>query len=258
MHTNNSYPKIYILSLLATGLGIGWLVGLSTSPVVLIVITSLTGSAAAIVAAMSGLEKNPETAGNTSQNHNYQWKVNPIPIAMLVIGIVIGSAGGIYVRNQNLLGNSNSQLADEIKQWSDAGLDKTEVARRLFENRYSYRGWLGTDLSNEVDKWTKAGITDTAQVANRLFESTYPLNYELSTTPANLLSNSKSDSNSILYGSTQDACITLVGHAKTEQDDAKFRDIVAHSQVKQIKTLSGVITDTQTLREVVITLCEAQ
>ena len=39
--------------LLATGLGIGWLTGLSVSPVVSIVITSVTGAAAAIVAALS-------------------------------------------------------------------------------------------------------------------------------------------------------------------------------------------------------------
>jgi hypothetical protein len=42
--------------LLIIGVGIGWLIGLSVSPVVSIVITSVAGSAAAIVVALSGLE----------------------------------------------------------------------------------------------------------------------------------------------------------------------------------------------------------
>ena len=166
------YPSIII-----TGVGVGLLVGLSISPVVSIVITSVTGAAAAIIAAMSGLENKSKTRNdnNKQSNSDLQWNVNPIPLAMLVIGIVVGSISGICIRNQDLLGGSD--LSSEIRQWTDAGLDQQEVTRRLFESHYSYRGWLGTDidLSAEVEKWTKVGLADREEIIRRLFESTYPL-----------------------------------------------------------------------------------
>jgi hypothetical protein len=180
MQKNSSYPIRYVISLIFTGLGIGWLIGLSISPVVSIVITSITGSAAAIVAAMSGLEQRPPANNKDDDNddkntqiHPRRWRASPIPIAWLIVGIVAGSAIGIYVRNQDLLGGSD--LTIEIKRWTDIGLNEEEVARRLFESRYSYRGWSGTDLSGEVEKWLNAGLTNKEEVARRLFESTYPL-----------------------------------------------------------------------------------
>lgn len=241
------------LCILVTGLGIGCLVGLSISPVVSIVITSVTGSAAAIIAAMSGLEDKSET-GNTQSNRNLRWNVNPAPLTALVVGLVIGSGYGIYVRNQDLLGGSD--LSAELKQWTDAGLDQEEVARRLFENRYSYRGWLGNDLSAEVQKWTNAGLTNQEEVTRRLFESTYPMNYELST---NTEKPELGQNGSVLFDVTiQNECNRIVGYAYTEQDDAKFRDIVTHSTIPRIQDLPNVITNTNSLREVLITLCEAR
>ena len=48
---SNRSKLLRYLGISVTGSGIGWLVGLSASPVVSIVITSITGSAAAIIAA---------------------------------------------------------------------------------------------------------------------------------------------------------------------------------------------------------------
>lgn len=257
MRVNWSNIIKYIF-ILVTGLGIGWLVGLSISPVISIVITSVTGAAAAVIAAMSGLENKNEVDKDdtTESNQNFQWKVNPIPIAMLVIGVVVGSGIGIYVRNQDLLGRSD--LSFEIKQWTDAGLDQEEVARRVFENHYSYRGWLGNDLAAEVEKWKNIGLTDQEEIARRIFESTYPLDYEPPTgATMPKLGEFGVDSNSVLFETTiQDECLKIESYVILEQDDAKFRDIIAHSTIPRIQDLPNVITDTNTLREVLKTLCK--
>ncbi|MFZ4660329.1 MAG: hypothetical protein ACOYNY_25185 [Caldilineaceae bacterium] len=46
-----------ITALVVTGFGIGWLAGLSVSPVVSIVLTMVTGSVATIIAALSGVKE---------------------------------------------------------------------------------------------------------------------------------------------------------------------------------------------------------
>jgi hypothetical protein len=123
------------LSLVITGFGIGWLVGLSVSPVVSVVITSVTGSAAAVIAAMSGIEgkeDKPEDADKV-QTSEFKWNVTPFPIAMLVIGLIVGSTFGILARNHNWMG---SGLSSELERWTNAGLDEKEVIRRLFDSEY--------------------------------------------------------------------------------------------------------------------------
>lgn len=115
---------VVIWSMLLTGLGVGWLIGLSVSPVVSIVISSVTASVAAIVAALSGLQDKPK------------WTINPLPLAIFVGGVVIGSIVGVWARNHDWLGRS---AAAEVTYWMDAGLDlpREEVAARLFEQQYT-------------------------------------------------------------------------------------------------------------------------
>lgn len=111
------------LAAMLTGFGIGWLIGLSASPVVSIVITSVVGSAAAVVAAMGGLE------------HREGQKVSPWPVALLLLGLLLGSATGLRVRNENLLGQN---VKGEIERWHAAGLkmEDTDIAQRLFDISY--------------------------------------------------------------------------------------------------------------------------
>lgn len=141
--TQRNKTALYYLAIFITGGGIGWLTGLSVSPTISIVITSVTGSAAAIIAAMSGIEKNP-TNPNQSENNEktkIQWDVNPLPLAALVIGLVGGSIFGIYVRNNNLLG-SDMDVAIEIQKWSAFGIQKQDVVNRLFDINFPSDGQL--------------------------------------------------------------------------------------------------------------------
>ncbi|MCB0172036.1 MAG: hypothetical protein KDJ97_15920 [Anaerolineae bacterium] len=232
-----------------TGLGVGLLVGLSISPVVSIVITSVTGSAAAIIAAMSGLENKPKSDNddNVQSNSSLRWTVNPIPLAILVIGVVIGAGFGIYVRNQDLLGGTN--VSSEIKQWTDAGLDQQEVTRRLFENRYSYRGWLGTDsdLSAEVEKWTKAGLSDEEEISRRLFESTYPLEPILTTNEAGTTSDDMTDRSVLFTSAGTTECDKL--YKALARSNEKL--VVELEKIEDLRNLPNIVTDPQTLERLI-------
>ena len=123
---------LLFLALITIGLGIGWLIGLSISPVVSIVIASVTGSAAAIIATLSGAQDR-EDKSDGERSHPIP-SITPWPLAFLIIGIVIGSIVGMMARNQNWLG---SDLSFEINMWTDMGLEREKVVQTLFEKKYA-------------------------------------------------------------------------------------------------------------------------
>jgi len=100
------------------GLGIGWLTGLSLSPVVGTVLTSVLGAVAGAVAGLTvlDLEKPKHT--------------NPWPVALLVIGIALGSPLGILARTHNTFGAVLSGTAA-----TDQSVDETEASGSALDER---------------------------------------------------------------------------------------------------------------------------
>ena len=147
-----------ILAFIVIGFGIGWLAGLSISPVVSILLTSVVTLAGGFVGAFSGLN------GNVSDGYK---KVNPAPLAFLIFGIILGSTIGILVRTHNILGSSgsiveNNQSIVEDKQSrgvlfsssaSECGLflqasDNEQKLRSLLENLSDQEVF---ELSSHID-----------------------------------------------------------------------------------------------------------
>ena len=128
-------------ALVVTGFGIGWLAGLSVSPVVSIVLTTVTGSVATIIAALSGVNEEflkPETQPNVLKR--LLAGVTPAPWAWLVVGLMTGSSVGLWARTHNWFSPdppppSVLSLKDEIQQWVDLGLDQQDVVEKYFASR---------------------------------------------------------------------------------------------------------------------------
>lgn len=209
--TNSLVPSY----LLVIGGGIGWLIGLSVSPVVSIVITSITGAAAAIIAALSGLQDKRDDVKEVNRlvTPVLRWNVDPLPLMILVLGILLGSIFGIKARNE---------------------------------------GWLGTDLSIEVEKWTNAGLLNAGftkeEMVRRLFESRYYTNTR--TLGTEIVQNKSLDLGTVLFDSSSSECQTLITAAKMA-DDAVLKNALASSTISQLWMLPVIITDTATLKNVV-------
>jgi hypothetical protein len=95
-----------------TGIGIGWLMGLSISPVVASVIGALFGIISGGIAALSGVKE----AGII------KFQVNIWPLSLLVLGITGGAALGVYTRTHDLLGSGtivNAQTSSPGESRSD-------------------------------------------------------------------------------------------------------------------------------------------
>lgn len=87
------------LSLVVAGLGLGWLVGLSLTPVIGAVLTSLLGLVAGVVAGLSVIGTDKVKIYNT-------W-----PMALLILGIAVGASAGVLARTNDLLGQIYPDVA---------------------------------------------------------------------------------------------------------------------------------------------------
>lgn len=154
--------NVYI-ALFITGAGMGWLIGLSVSPVVGIVITCVTGIATTLIIALSG-------SGDKKPN----WTINPWTIAVFVIGLAVLSPVGVWFRTHNLFGLDEAKLQDKIKasdleeelqKWETVGISRTVTAERLFN--YVYDGNASTKSETKLTPNTSAAtITSGGLTAN--------------------------------------------------------------------------------------------
>lgn len=108
-------------SLILAGLGmgtlIGLLVGLSVSPVVAGVLTTLGG----LLTAMLGVQPG-------GGNANRRFQVNAAPIAAFGFACALAALGGLYIRNHELMAPS---LQQQVERWTTGKLFTKEEAKKL-------------------------------------------------------------------------------------------------------------------------------
>jgi hypothetical protein len=115
------------------------LAGLSVSPVISIVITSVSGSVATIIAALSGVKEEFLDAESSSTTVKRLLKaVTPVPLAWFIFGLTLGAGTGIWMRTHNALSPTPPEptpslsIQEEVAQWEALGLPREEVVRALF------------------------------------------------------------------------------------------------------------------------------
>lgn len=131
------YDKIINgFSLYMGGMAIGWLTGLSVSPVIQTILASLVAVIVSISAALAGIKmempKEKEEADTTNITKP-RILLDPLPIMLMVVGVAAGAALGVYARTNNWLGPRTNTFAEE---WKDTGLKKDEIALRVFNSLY--------------------------------------------------------------------------------------------------------------------------
>ena len=144
---------VHSLSLLLSGCGLGWIVGLSVSPVVGVVVAAVVGAAASLVSALAGLEPpgadNGAPAGGGEEGGPVRRRrlprANPVPLTLFILGLVLGSIFGIQARTHGWLAPDTPSTEAEIKRWTDLGKDRALVVDRLFDTSYPPAGSKGED-----------------------------------------------------------------------------------------------------------------
>lgn len=114
-----------------TGVAIGWLAGMSVSPVLGIVLTSIMATLAAVFAALPTAKSVFSKAEARDETHSATADA-PALLCALVVGMSAGSGAGIWARTHFWFAPSDIEV---IEHWKSLGLDGNMVAQRLFETR---------------------------------------------------------------------------------------------------------------------------
>jgi hypothetical protein len=151
---------IDILSLLIIGFGIGWLAGISISPVASIIISALLGIAISIVGITSLYLKFPKDGGDSRKIIGIESaeEIKIRKFALLVVGIVAGVNIGILMRVHETLGvekrdesfvNMQKDL-NELRSWfsetekadnnAKISLSEEQIAQRILDKYYPKGG----------------------------------------------------------------------------------------------------------------------
>jgi len=94
MNTDHKSQALWILII---GVGIGWLAGLSTSPIIAGIITSLIALGAGVVTGLQVIENKKEE--NAEKEKHY---INAKPLALLILGIALAAPCGILARTYHV------------------------------------------------------------------------------------------------------------------------------------------------------------
>ncbi len=237
-----------VFCLVSTGIGIGWLVGLSVSPVVSIVLTSVIGSSSAIIAALTGLSNQSRDTDELEQRVS-RWYVSPVPLAALTIGILLGSVLGILVRNYQFLGTN---LSGEVTKWTSLGIPEEQIVFGLLEENYpemGYSTFYTKTLSAEIGYWTALGLSKD-EVVRRMFDRQYLLEVNVD----NSTQTNDNRLGSYLFSTSADECenlLSAVKRTKVLNDEQQIVNELISSTDVGLQQLPIIVTDTDILLEIV-------
>ena len=143
---NTKHQALNRFCLLVSGLALGWLVGLSASPVIQTILASLIAVVVSITGALAGLSSSDadkesgsssEATENAPKPSNVQKRLpallDPMPVMLMVVGLACGASIGIYARTNDWLGARTNSLVEE---WKDTGLSSKEITTRVFDSLY--------------------------------------------------------------------------------------------------------------------------
>ena len=120
-----------LICICLTGLCLGWLMGMSASPVLGIVLTAVLGVAAGLVSVLCGLPGGAE-GSEAGKGSVHAYRPTALPLTLLVLFLVGGSILGLSTRVNEWLGPEPKTIA---KRWIAQGLPWSEAAivSRLFD-----------------------------------------------------------------------------------------------------------------------------
>lgn len=144
--------------MLLVGIGLGWMIGMSVSPVIGTVVGSLLALLISIVSLLAGLpaRNGEQNRGDQEQKkwlESIQGRISVLPLVLLILGMVGGEIIGVYCRTHQILSPAPKQnqeikieedekplpilpavhLDSLVRLYSRWGVDSTEIALRILE-----------------------------------------------------------------------------------------------------------------------------
>ena len=143
--------------LLISGGGVGWLLGLSASPILQGAVTTILALIVSVAGVLAGVSAQQEGVARNL-------RVNALPVAGLMIGIVSGVCGGIYMRAHNSLSPTPIAM---VTPWTKIGLDQKQVAQRFFDATYGAQDTNSTEKDTRPPNLPSQPVGDTKGGSNK-------------------------------------------------------------------------------------------
>jgi hypothetical protein len=145
-----------VLLLLLSGMAVGWLVGLSSSPIIASVMPPVLALALGGATILAGLRTPDAEPTDTSRRRHHATKVLVYPIGAITVGIALGATLGLWTKAADALAPKPQVLID---RWAskEVGLDRKAVAQRLFDRTEPDPAWVKTESpkGDTLDAGTK-------------------------------------------------------------------------------------------------------
>jgi hypothetical protein len=190
----NSISFIDLLLLFASGASLGWMMGMTIEKVVAGILTTILTAIITIITYLAGIKDAP-----TTQSTFYR-KVDIKPVTLLIIGMGLGGALGIWTRTHNLLGIEEAQ--EDYRIVGALGLQKQDVDSIL--------AVYGKHIQDTI-------------IIRRLFDLNFPLGFQSEKTAVKSEANERSANNSpdhkksLFYNDFVDICKELCKADSSEQ-----------------------------------------
>lgn len=120
---------INTIGLLLCGLSIGWIVGLSTTPVIQGVLNSVLTIITSILTILFGFQSN----NDVNIVNKKLGEINVFPVSLFLLGLAISSSFGIYARTNEWFGVNPIKFKEK---WEIKDQDSTKIINRLYELKY--------------------------------------------------------------------------------------------------------------------------
>ena len=136
-----------LVGLFIFGFCIGWLAGLSASPIVHIIIGGLMSLIAAVLSALASFKTLEKVDLNTWEYNlvRIAKRVRIMPLVLFIVGISVGAPFGITARTNDWYGIDKDKITQRwAVQDSHSVLTKEYIEKRLFD--YLYLGPLSQEL----------------------------------------------------------------------------------------------------------------
>jgi hypothetical protein len=122
-----------IVGFIIIGLSLGWMVGLSVSPVLQVVVSSIITFIVSVVSVLVGFTYTNGTINDVNSRTILNKRINILPLALFVLSTAIGVSFGIYNRTNERFGLYPDNL---INRWSEDSITRERMKVDLFKKMY--------------------------------------------------------------------------------------------------------------------------
>ena len=240
---------INIISLLIVGFGIGWLAGLSESPVASIVISALLGVAIIIAGIVAGIKI--LNNGSDFEILESAKKISIGAFALLVVGIVAGVSVGIYMRENNTLGV-------EVVEKEEKEDDSLVRLQKDFDNLQSIYDSLKLKNNEQVKLYL--GL-ERREIALRILDKYYPKDL-VKVVNKSEVDNSSSDKTNEISSTgagLRSSVAEIPLNCKRILEEKSMEDLkkaIKDGNVRILRGLPEYVDDENMLRSIVTIICE--